>query len=48
VTTWKHRIARAAILRPAYLGRFLRERRLTPRHVRQFLDLLVGKNIFER
>jgi radical SAM superfamily enzyme YgiQ (UPF0313 family) len=44
---WKKRIGRAAMLRPAYLWRFLRERRLQARHVVQFFSLLFGRNIFK-
>lgn len=44
---WKKRIGRAGILQPGYLWRFLRERRLRPRHVAQFASLLFGKNIFK-
>ena len=43
---WKKRIGRAAILRPAYLWQFLKERRLQARHVVQFVSLLFGQNIF--
>jgi hypothetical protein len=47
LTAWKRRIGRAGILQPGYLWRFLRERRVTPRHVAQFASLLLGGNIFE-
>lgn len=45
---WKRRIGRAGILQPGYLWRFLRERRLTARHVGQFLQLVAGRNIFQK
>ncbi len=43
---WKRRIGRAAMLRPRYVWRFLRERRIRPRHVAQFVSLALGRNIF--
>jgi hypothetical protein len=47
LTAWKRRIGRAGILQPGYLWRFLRERRVTPRHIAQFASLLLGGNIFK-
>jgi radical SAM superfamily enzyme YgiQ (UPF0313 family) len=47
LTAWKKRIGRAGILQPGYLWRFLKERRLTAKHVTQFAGLLAGRNIFE-
>jgi hypothetical protein len=44
---WKKRIGRTVMLRPAYLWRFIKERRLQARHVAQFLSLLFGGNIFK-
>ncbi|MFZ2087873.1 MAG: radical SAM protein [Desulfobaccales bacterium] len=44
---WKRRIGRAAMLRPAYLWRFIKERRLQARHAVQFVSLLFGGNIFK-
>jgi len=43
---WKERIGRSGILNPGYVWHFLRERRLRPKHVRQFLALVRGRNIF--
>jgi radical SAM superfamily enzyme YgiQ (UPF0313 family) len=43
---WKDRIGRGGILQPGYIWRFLREGRLRPKHVRQFISLLRGRNIF--
>jgi hypothetical protein len=47
LTAWKSRIGRAGILQPGYLWRFLRERRVTSKHVAQFASLLLGGDIFE-
>jgi hypothetical protein len=44
---WKRRIGRGAMLRPAYVWRFLKERRLRTRHVAQFISLALGRNIFK-
>jgi radical SAM superfamily enzyme YgiQ (UPF0313 family) len=44
---WKKRIGRAGILQPGYLWRFLKERRVTSRHVAQFAALMFGRNIFK-
>jgi len=44
---WKRRIGRGAMLRPAYVWRFLRERKVRPRHVAQFVSLALGRNIFK-
>jgi hypothetical protein len=43
---WKRKIGRAGILQPGYLWRFIRERRIRFSHVRQFVSLLLGRNIF--
>jgi len=45
---WKRRIGRAGILQPGYAWRFLRERRLRPKHVLALVKLLAGRNIFNR
>jgi radical SAM superfamily enzyme YgiQ (UPF0313 family) len=44
---WKRQIGRTGIFQPAFLWRFLKERRLRPKHIAQFTSLLLGKNIFK-
>jgi len=43
---WKQRIERAGILRPAYFWRFLRERRVFPRHVAALFWMVFGYHTF--
>ena len=47
LVAWKKRIGRAGILQPGYIWRFVRERRLRPRHLLQFARLVAGQNIFQ-
>lgn len=43
----KSRIRRAGVLQPGYLWRFLRERRVRPRHLGLFVPLLLGRTMLE-
>jgi radical SAM superfamily enzyme YgiQ (UPF0313 family) len=44
---WKKKIGRAGIFQIGYMWRFFKERRIRPKHVVQFISLLLGKNIFK-
>jgi radical SAM superfamily enzyme YgiQ (UPF0313 family) len=47
IENWKNRIERTGILRLGYMWRFIRERRLKPKHLNQFVSLLLGRNTFK-
>jgi radical SAM superfamily enzyme YgiQ (UPF0313 family) len=46
IEEWKRKIGRAGILQLEYMLRFVRERRIRPKHASQLVSLLLGQNIF--
>jgi hypothetical protein len=45
---WKRRLVRAGVLQAGYFWRFLRERRIRPRHFIHFVELLTGRKLIRK